>query len=590
MDTNHQISEDQIVEIRKNVDIVDIISNYIPLTAKGKNFFGVCPFHADHSPSMSVNRDKQIYKCFSCGAAGNVFKFIMDYEHISFAESLKILADKAGIEININTQKKDTNKFKELYEIYETAQKFYQNNINTEIGKKAKEYLHKRNISNDIIKQFEIGLSLKDNKLLTNMLINKKYDKKILLNSGLINENEKGLHDIYYNRIMFPLYDSTGKIVGYSGRIYDNNDSSKYINTKETPIFKKGELLYNYHKAKDTARLKNQIIVVEGFMDVIGLFKVGIKNVVATMGTAVTKEQAMLIKRLAKEVILCFDGDDAGAHATQSCINELNKLGVVPKIVRLEDNLDPDEYVNLYNEKIKIKIDNPISIIDFKMQYLKKDKNLNDNIEYSDYINQVLKEVSVIDDSILIELTLQKLSSDTNIDIEILRKKIDEFVQDKKEIKKIEIIEPVRNINNKYEKAEKYLLYYMLNNKDVVTIFNNNKVHLPTEKYRTLAREVVAIYKEKKDINIADIMTLLNNQENHIKTINDLLNLDLKDEYNKEEILDYIKTITIYNIKEEKNKLKKLMSMEIEPSKKAEYGIKLTELKLQEQEIMKEGI
>lgn len=587
MDTNYQVSEEKIVEIRKSVNIVDIISNYIPLTPKGKNFFGVCPFHADHSPSMSVNPEKQIFKCFSCGAAGNVFKFVMDYENITFMESLKLMADKAGIDLNIKNYTKKTEKNDDLYQIYEISQKFYQNNINTELGIKAKEYLYKRSIKSDIIKTFEIGLSLKDNKVLTNMLIKKNFNTNTLLNSGLVNEGEKGLHDIYYNRIMFPLYDLTGKIIGYSGRIYDTKEGSKYVNTKETKIFKKGELLYNYHRAKDEARLKNQIIVVEGFMDVIGLYKVGIKNVVATMGTAVTKEQAMLIKRMANNIILLFDGDEAGAHATYSCIDELNKLGVTPKVVRLENNLDPDEYVLKYQDKIKYKIDNPISIIDFKLQYLKKDKNLQDNMEYTNYINQALKEVSELNDPILIELTLQKLSNDTNINIDILKDKLQEF----KNIEHTEIIIKKENKRqNKYNLAEQYLMYYLINYHEVAIIFNNHKTYLPTDKYRLLAREVSAIYKEKNNIGLADIMTLLDDNPDYMNTINELLNLNLKEEYSKEEIMDYINTISIFNLKTEKNRLKDLMKMEIEPLKKAEYANKIRELKIKEQEIMKEGI
>ena len=260
---DNYLTESEIKEIRNSVDIVDVISEYIPLTAKGKNFFGVCPFHADHSPSMSVSREKQIYTCFSCGASGNVITFLMNYENISFVEALKKLADKAGINISIGNKKQKINKNKELYDIYEMSQKIYQNNLNSEAGIKAKEYLKNRDITNEIIKEFGIGLSIKDSKLITNMLLKKGFKDKELINSGLVGNNEKGLHDIYYNRIMFPLYDLSGNIVGYSGRIYDSIDTAKYVNTKETAIFKKGELLYNYHRAKEESRKTVKIIVME---------------------------------------------------------------------------------------------------------------------------------------------------------------------------------------------------------------------------------------------------------------------------------------------------------------------------------------
>lgn len=583
---DNYLKESEIKEIRNSVDIVDVISEYIPLTAKGKNFFGVCPFHADHSPSMSVSREKQIYRCFSCGASGNVITFLMNYENINFVEALKKLADKAGITISLGNVKQKTNKNKELYDIYETSQKIYQNNLNSELGIKAKEYLKNRKITNEIIKEFGIGLAIKDSKLITSMLLKKGYKEKDLINSGLVGDNEKGLHDIYYNRIMFPLYDLNGNIVGYSGRIYDSLDTAKYVNTKETPIFKKGELLYNYHRAKEEARKTGKIIVMEGFMDVIAAYKVGIKNVVATMGTAVTENQANLIKRMAKEVILCFDGDGAGAKATFSCSEELGKLNVIPKVVRLEENLDPDEYIKKYGNSFLDKINNPISIMDFKLKYLKKDLNLTDQVEYSKYINNVLNEVNKTDDVILKELTLQKLSTESNLGLDILREKLENMNEQTKETPK-EVV-----IQNKQTtaalKAEQSLMYYLINSKEVVTIFNNNKVFLQTSRYRKLALEVIAISKAS-DIKVADLLSEFINDEEETNTINELLLLNLKEEYTKEEILGYIYTIKLNNIKIEKKRLQELMHTVIDKNERNEIAIKILDLTREEQEIKKEG-
>lgn len=583
---DNYLKESEIKEIRNSVDIVDVISEYIPLTAKGKNFFGVCPFHADHSPSMSVSREKQIYRCFSCGASGNVITFLMNYENINFVEALKKLADKAGITISLGNVKQKTNKNKELYDIYETSQKIYQNNLNSELGIKAKEYLKNRKITNEIIKEFGIGLAIKDSKLITSMLLKKGYKEKDLINSGLVGDNEKGLHDIYYNRIMFPLYDLNGNIVGYSGRIYDSLDTAKYVNTKETPIFKKGELLYNYHRAKEEARKTGKIIVMEGFMDVIAAYKVGIKNVVATMGTAVTENQANLIKRMAKEVILCFDGDGAGAKATFSCSEELGKLNVIPKVVRLEENLDPDEYIKKYGNSFLDKINNPISIMDFKLKYLKKDLNLTDQVEYSKYINNVLNEVNKTDDVILKELTLQKLSTESNLGLDILREKLENMNEQTKETPK-EVV-----VQNKQTtaalKAEQSLMYYLINSKEVVTIFNNNKVFLQTSRYRKLALEIIAISKTS-DIKVADLLSEFINDEEETNTINELLLLNLKEEYTKEEILGYIYTIKLNNIKIEKKRLQELMHTVIDKNERNEIAIKILDLTREEQEIKKEG-
>lgn len=579
------LTENQIKEIRDSVDIVDVISDYIPLTAKGKNFFGVCPFHADHSPSMSVSREKQIYTCFSCGASGTVFNFIMNYENIGFKETLKKLADRAGIDIAIGEIKTKINRNQKLYDIFEVSQKIYQNNLNSQAGIEAKEYLKKRDINNEIIKEFGIGLSIKDSKLLTNILIKKGFKEKELIDTGLVGKNENGIHDIYYNRIMFPLWDLNGKIVGYSGRIYNMEDTSKYINTKETIIFKKGEILYNYHKAKEESRKTGKIIIMEGFMDVIAAYKIGIKNVVATMGTAVTSNQASLIKRMAKEVILCFDGDEAGAKATFSCSEELAKIGVIPKVVRLEENLDPDEYVKKYGKNLIDKLENPISVMEFKLNYLKKNKDLTDNVEYSIYIEAVLKEIQKTDDIILRELTLQKLAEESHLGIDILKEKLENMSELKKELPKEEKKE--EKVNNAVLKAEQSLMYYLINSKEVATIFRNNNVFLQTEKYRKLALQIITL--DTNDIKVADLFMIFSEQPEYINTISELVKLNLKDEYTKEEILGYINTIKLNNIKKERIRLKELMHTIIDKEERNKVMLKIVDLKREEEEIKKEG-
>ena len=304
------------------------------------------------------------------------------------------------------------------------------------------------------------------------------------------------------------------------------------------------------------------------------------------MGTAVTENQANLIKRMAKEVILCFDGDGAGAKATFSCSEELGKLNVIPKVVRLEENLDPDEYIKKYGNSFLDKINNPISIMDFKLKYLKKDLNLTDQVEYSKYINNVLNEVNKTDDVILKELTLQKLSTESNLGLDILREKLENMNEQTKETPK-EVV-----VQNKQTtaalKAEQSLMYYLINSKEVVTIFNNNKVFLQTSRYRKLALEVIAISKAS-DIKVADLLSEFINDEEETNTINELLLLNLKEEYTKEEILGYIYTIKLNNIKIEKKRLQELMHTVIDKNERNEIAIKILDLTREEQEIKKEG-
>ena len=299
------IPYDTILEIRNKANIVDIISDYLPMEKKGKNYFAICPFHDDHNPSMSISPEKQIYTCFVCGASGNVFNFVKNYEHISFTEAVSKVASKVGIDLNIkktisNNIRVD-NRYQKYYDIYNITNMLYKNNIKTKYGKEAISYLNKRKINSSIINDFEIGLSFDDNGA-SKLLEKKGYIKDDLIDIGICGEKDKFTYDIFRNRIMFPLHDLDGRVVGFSGRIYNKTDDNKYVNSKESIIFKKGELLYNFHRALEYAKKNNFIIIVEGFMDVIRLYTIGVKNVVATMGTAITKNHVNLIRRLSKKI------------------------------------------------------------------------------------------------------------------------------------------------------------------------------------------------------------------------------------------------------------------------------------------------
>lgn len=577
------LSNDEINDIRNRVDIVEVISGYLPLNKRGKNFFGVCPFHDDHSPSMSVCPTRQIFTCFSCGASGNVFKFVKDYENITFLDAVKKLADRAGIQVNINNSNKRENlKYKDLYEIYELTNKLYQHNINTSLGSDARKYLLQRDITPEIIKEFEIGLALEKKDMVAKLLIKKQYDINTINKTGLVSKNDYGYYDMYYNRIMFPLCDLSGRVIGFSGRIYNQSDQSKYINSRETELFKKGELLYNYHRAKDKARLLNTIIVMEGFMDVIRAYTVGVTNVIATMGTAVTKNQATLIKRMAKNVILCFDGDSAGVKATISCIEELHKISVIPKIVRLEDNMDPDDYIKKYGkDSFQAKLDNPISVMDFKMGYLKENKDLSNQTDYSKYIHQVIEELSKIDDDILVELTLKKVSEESKLDIELLRNQLKTLnvVQTQKKEPQKKVIKTTKQRQNKYQIAERNLLYYMLLNPEIIKIYNKKVMYLPSQKYRSLAREISYFYEKNNYINMADLFTILEGTEDTLNTLNEIASLPLKDSYSDEEIDDYVNTINEYSLKNENKRIVEQIQKEVNPMKKAELLQKIVDLR-----------
>lgn len=574
-----RISNEQIMEIRNNVNIVDIVSEYVSLTQKGKNYFGVCPFHDDHNPSMSVSNEKQIYTCFVCGATGNVFTFLMEYEHITFMEAVKKVADKLNITLDIgSTFKKIDSHLDKFYEMYDLSTKFYQNNLKTSSGTDSREYLDKRGINQDIIKEFGIGVSFSGDKIYK-MLRANGYEDKVIIDSGLCNANDKGYYDLFSNRIMFPLWNIDGKPVGFSGRVYNSEDTSKYVNSKESQIFKKGHLLYNYHRVREHVRREGHVIIVEGFMDVIALFKVGIKNVIATMGTAITSDQAHLIKKLSPNVILMFDGDKAGNKATISCSEELLKLGVISKIIRLEDNLDPDEYINSFGvEKLNEYLNNPVSLLDYKMIVYKNGKNLHNSDDVSNYITEVIKEIHLVKDKVVREIVLQKLSKETGVLVETLssllyrEEKTHPAVIDKPLKKEVKI-------QNRYQKAYERLLFYMLRHKEVVRLFDEGDVFIPAQEYRYLAGEIVSFYKKYQTIDIADFIAYLEDKKELANTLSTIMLLTLPDEYLREEIDDYIKVLNDYTIEMEAKRLEGVFKDSTSDGDKANIGNQIIELR-----------
>ncbi len=567
------ITNEMINEIRNKVDIVEVISKYVPLTQRGKNYFGVCPFHDDHSPSMSVSKEKQIFTCFSCGATGNVFTFIKDYEHIDFYDAVRLLGNQVGY--NLGSARIIKNKNAEAYEIYEAACKFYQNNLNSALGKNALEYLTKRNIDKETIKKFKIGLSVSKTSL-TDYLLSTGKKLKQLIDLGLSNENGT---DVFVNRIMFPLNDLEGNIVAFSGRIYNTTDPSKYVNTKETIIFKKGTILYNYHNAKDLLKKNESIIVMEGFMDVIRSNTVGVTNCIATMGTALTKQNATLLKKTANNIILCFDGDKAGEEATTKAINIFKEIDVVPKVVRLEEELDPDEYVLKYGaDKFKSKINNPESSIEFLMEQHKNSKNLTDIEDITKYINESLNDLLSIDDPVLIDLTINKLATEYKVDIDVLKSKYEKLKKFQKPKKEELITKQTKRISQQ-EVASRNLLFYMLKDEKIIDKVEKEISFFPNSEIRDLANQMIYYYRKFGTLKIADFISYIANSESELKLFNEIVNMNKPERYNDIEINDYIKVINDYPIKMKEKELQEKLKNEKDTKKQIEIVNELMSLK-----------
>ena len=575
------VSNEEINDIRASADIVAIIGSYIPLTQKGKNFVGVCPFHDDHSPSMSVSPEKQIYKCFACGASGNVFTFVAEYENVSFIEAVRIVASKCGKELSITTYNNNVSQvLKEENEIMDLTQKFFLNNLRTKFGKDALEYLKKRELNEDIIKEFGIGLSLDSNDSLYQLLLKKNYDIKKLLDLGLVNSVNGKTYDMFTRRITFPLWDKDGNIVGFSARIYRNEkDVSKYMNSRESKLFKKGETLYNYHKAKDIAKREKKIIVVEGFMDAIRISSIGIKNVVALQGTAMTTEQIQLLKKLRVKVILCLDNDNAGLIATINNGDELIKNEIETEVIRLSGEKDPDEYI-LANggEAFKNNVDKPLSYFEFKMNYLKQNKDLNNVEDLSIYVNDVLKSLTEIDDPILKELTLDKMSKEYNLSISVLKNKLEQLepVKIKKEIKSTVIEKQRKDV---FMIGSEKILYFMMNGEEYIREYQKKLGFFEDSLYREIANEIVYFYETNKEITVADFITYVNDKNDIRDKVMEIVNDSANDEVTIEAMDEYIDALSRVLVKNEIKRLKKLMKSELDEAKKLEIALQIKELK-----------
>lgn len=520
------LSSEEINKIRKSVNIVDVIGNYVNLESKGKNYFGVCPFHDDHSPSMSVSPDKQIFTCFVCGTSGNVFNFLQDYKNISFLEAVKEVANFAGISVNLKTEKPLVHE--KEYKLLDTVNKYYINNLKTEKGTLAREYLLKRGIDENVIQEFEIGVALKDGEALSKFLVGKSYSEKMLIDLGISNKNDH-LYDVFRNRITFPIHNANGNVIAFSARIYNGESDSKYINSKESIIFKKGETLFNYHRVIKEVKKFKYLLLVEGQMDAIRVYSSGIKSVVATMGTALTKEQVMLIRRLNVPVKLLMDNDAAGERATVSNGEILINNNVNVEVVRLSGAKDPDEYIlNFGIDKFKDVINNSVTYFNYKLKYYKQNKNLNNADELTSYVNQVIEELNKSNDEILIDVTLNQLSEDYNIDKNILKSKIKT-----KEINKPMVILKKPTVKKKkYIKICEEVIYYMLTDNKYIEEFENDLNYIPDNLYFSLTKDILAYRLLYGRVEVADFLTYVKDDQEKYKIIIDIEN------YHKGEISD----------------------------------------------------
>ncbi len=573
--------ENEIENIRKNANIIEVISSYIPLTPKGKNYFGVCPFHEDHSPSMSVSEEKGIYKCFSCGAAGNVFTFVKDYENVSFLEAVKTVANICGLTFHGNIASSlpaKTNKIE--YEIMELALKFYQNNLNTEIGKEAKRYLQERALGEEAQKDFDIGLALDKTHSLHQLLINKNYPVETLVNIGLLNRDGEHLSDIFHNRIIFPIHDLEGRPIGFTGRIYNSSSNqAKYLNSKESVIFKKGQILFNYHRAKSYIKKQKEVIIVEGNMDAIRLYSSGIKNVIALMGTSLTKEQVNIIKNMRAKVILMLDNDEAGETATFQNGDILSSNNITPFVVRLSGAKDPDEYIIKNGiDAIINNIKEPLSFLDFKLKYLKKSKDLSKTEDLVKYIKELISSIKDIKDELTKEITLKKISKEYDVPLNILEKEFEKAVikaPPKEEAPK----KLAKKRISKYDIACIHIIYFMINELSYIKKFKELLGYFYIKKYRDIANEIIYYGEMHESISLSEFITYIETKDYIYDDVMEIIKTVNLAELTEKDFLDFINVAIIEQKKLEIKELKKEANNELDLNKQTELAQKFVQLK-----------
>ena len=579
-----RLSSEKINEIRQSVDIVDVIGTYLPLEKKGRNYVAICPFHDDSRPSMSISPERQIYMCFVCQHGGNVFGFLKDYLKVSFIEAVKMVAQIGHVDIseyNLETKVQPVDqKLAPLYQMHEEANKIYSHYLNTKLAISAKDYLNNRKITDEIIETFQIGYA-PSNHVLLKAFEKMNFNKVAMFESGLVIESGNG-YDRFTDRIMFPLHDASGHVVGFSGRIYQaSQNDSKYMNSPESAIFIKGETLYNYHRVGETARQNGYIIITEGFMDVIALYKAGIKNAVAIMGTALTRGHLNLLKRLSKTVYLCLDGDQAGRNATIKSIDILLKADFIVKVVDLPDNLDPDEFLDKRGQDELVSLlKRPLSSLDFKMNYYYEMTNMDNYEERKSYLEMIAKEISqlsdVIDQDHYISLLEKKSGFSRNI--------IDQLVNQNTTVNissaPLEVVRPlpVQPILDKYARAERDLLYYMMNDKNVAMMYEAKAGFMFNNTYRIIASYIVDYYRQEVVLEVADLISSIEDK-NLVQNIIEISQLELPELKDNTAIDDYIETIKEKTIEVKKNELTRALADTFDPKQKAQILKEIIALK-----------
>lgn len=542
-----KIEEAKIEEIRNKNDIVDVMSNYLSLIKKGKNYVCLCPFHNDTNPSMVVSQEKQIYKCFSCDAGGNVISFVQNYEKISFVEALIKLASSAGIELDIDKYDASNttgSEYKTYYKMNNEASNLFEYLLLENRNDQSMKFLKDRDINDEIAKVFKIGYASTNN-VVTNLLKGKDYDLNAAVEIGLLSLKDNAYHDTYQNRFTYAISDLNNNIVGFTCRAI-GDATPKYINSLESKIFNKSSILYNINNAKDTIKQTKSVYILEGPHDVIAFYRAGIKNVVATMGTAFTKEHLALLKSIGvNQVILGFDGDAAGQHATYNAITILTNAKMNIKYLSFE-NKDPDEYLKEYGyQKLIDLISKPLSAIEFKIQYEFNQVNVNNYLDKKNIVIKIVNDLNNVLDEFDKEYYYNYLANLSGISYELISSFANNTNYTAQAKSKVQVQPRVMNERSDVDNASVNIIYFIMNDNKYFKIFNEEIGTFINQYYRRLYNVIAAYYIDNELFSISDTSNLKADTEIITKLMQILLSFEY-DIYNDEQIfLDSIATLKL---------------------------------------------
>ena len=584
-------SDEIIDEIRQSNDIVDVISQYVRLKRSGRNFFGLCPFHNEKSPSFSVSPDKQIFHCFGCGVGGNVFTFLMKIEGISFFEAIQMLAERANIvlptlENNIDSAKEELKA--KVYKVNEFTADFYHKNLYLPTAKIAQEYVKKRKLSNETLKSFQIGFSGKFDELYRE-LKKQGFQEREILESGLVNKNERGQYiDRYRNRLMFPICDVRGRVIAFGGRVLDDS-KPKYINSPENIVYSKGRNLFGLNVAKKGDLKK--ILIVEGYMDVISLHQRGITNVVAPLGTALTEQQGWLLRKNAEQIILSFDSDEAGLTAKTRALEILQNMGCDIRILQMDGAKDPDEYIIKYgNARFLNLVDKALSVVEFKVKMLKRNLNLENVNDKIKFLNEIAKIIAKIDNTMEREVYIEKIAKEYEISKEAIYAEVNKLTYSNQKDEKVlskqkPIIVHRKNeepeISEAIKRRENTILSILLTgNENLYQIIKQN-ISIEDFKY-TLNKEIAKKVYEELEKGNSNINSILDNmteeQQNHITEI---MSTDYEIEDMEKAIDDIIQSYQKDKLNERKLEILKLLDTVAEATERKKLEKELSDIIIQ---------